>query len=215
MLEEWKDIIGYEGLYQVSNYGNIKSFHNRYYKINPSGILKPVILNTGYLNVSLINKNKERKEHRIHRLVAEAFIPNIDSKPQVNHKDNNRQNNLYSNLEWVSCQENLIHAQKQGRLFLSQSKGGKHSWDKRNLLNLDFVNSLIGKQYRNWTILKNLGIIKNPNAKKDNRPCLFVLAKCTCGNIKAVKFTMLQHEKNKSCNKCKGKLISLTKNSSK
>lgn len=93
MEEIWKDIEGYEGLYQVSNMGRVKSLKNDI-------ILKPYILR-GYEKV-LLYKNKKRKHFQIHRLVAMAFIPNPDNKPQVNHKDENKTNNCVDNLEWCT-----------------------------------------------------------------------------------------------------------------
>lgn len=92
MEEIWKDIKGYEGKYQISNLGKIKSL------IGNSKILKPEI-RTGYYSVELC-KNGKRIHKRIHRLVAETFIPNPDNLPQVNHRDENKLNNQLDNLEW-------------------------------------------------------------------------------------------------------------------
>lgn len=113
MKEQWKDITGYEGEYLVSNLGNIKSIkrYHRGYDV----VLKP--LKTGpdwknencYLQVTLSKKNKTEKK-LIHRLVAEAFIPNPDNKPQVNHIDGNKANNHIDNLEWSTESENSNHA---------------------------------------------------------------------------------------------------------
>ena len=90
MKEIWKEITEYEGLYWVSNLGHVK---NKYDKI-----LIPEI-RSGYYSVDLC-KNGKHKKHRIHRLVAEAFIPNPDNLPQVNHIDENKVNNNVDNLEW-------------------------------------------------------------------------------------------------------------------
>ena len=106
MQEIWKDIIGYEGTYQVSNLGNVRSLHwNHSNKIR---LLTP-FLNSGYLRVGF-RTNNVLKNYLIHVLVANAFIPNPESKPQVNHKDGNKLNNNVSNLEWVSASENVVHA---------------------------------------------------------------------------------------------------------
>lgn len=111
---EWRDIKGYEGLYQVSNAGDIKSL--RKLKYNGSGMFfqKEMILSqtntsTGYKKVELTKEGK-RKSHRVHRLVAEAFIPNIENKPYINHIDGNPINNKIENLEWVTQKENVNHA---------------------------------------------------------------------------------------------------------
>jgi len=128
--EEWRAIAGYEGIYEVSNYGRVKSLPNR--RRNGRGdndfyttkeiILKPGrMAQTGYLSVSL-----KSKTHSIHRLVAKAFIPNPDSKRQVNHIDKNKQNNAVSNLEWCTERENTVH----GFLGYKKSKYPGISWSE-------------------------------------------------------------------------------------
>lgn len=114
MNEEWKDISGYEGLYKVSNLGNVYSF-----KTNK--ILKTPIGKRGYPNLNLL-KNGKQKLYVVHRLVAKAFIPNPDNKPEVNHIDGNKTNNCVDNLEWVTSRENTLHARKTG---LHTSDGDK------------------------------------------------------------------------------------------
>ena len=115
MKEEWKNIKGYDGLYQVSNKGRIKSFycnkciHGNIKNVNRTRILEPFDNGSGYLVVGL-TKNKKRKNYYIHRLVADAFIENKDNKEEVNHIDFNKKNNSLENLEWVTSRENSIHA---------------------------------------------------------------------------------------------------------
>lgn len=92
MGESWLPVIGYEGLYEVSDKGNVRSLF-RYKKQ-----LKPSKGNNGYLSVELF-KGKQRKRASIHRLVATAFISNPQNLPQVNHKDENKHNNCVENLE--------------------------------------------------------------------------------------------------------------------
>ena len=95
----WRPIPDYEGFYEVSNTGKVKSVY-RYKRI-----LKPMISNTGYERVDLF-KNKNRKQFSVHRLVAMTFVSNPEAKPFVNHKDENKLNNAADNLEWVSHVEN-------------------------------------------------------------------------------------------------------------
>lgn len=97
--EVWKPIPNYEGFYEVSNMGKVRSVY-RYRRI-----LKPMISNAGYERVDLF-KNKHRKQFSVHRLVANAFIDNPSEKPFVNHKDENKLNNSADNLEWVTHVEN-------------------------------------------------------------------------------------------------------------
>ena len=104
MEEIWKDINGYEGLYQISNLGSVKSLkdnHGNYTEEIRNGTPN----NKGYLIIDLY-KNGKRKHYSIHRLVAQAFIPNPDNLPIVNHKDENKENNNVDNLEWCTYEYN-------------------------------------------------------------------------------------------------------------
>ena len=119
MQEIWKDIKGYEGLYQISNLGNVRSL-DRYVEDNiktqfiKGKRLKPFGNGNGYLVISLL-KNGKRKNKYIHRLVAEYFIDGYDEDKVINHKDFNRENNDISNLEIVSQKENVMYSLKKGR----------------------------------------------------------------------------------------------------
>lgn len=118
--EIWRDIKGYNELYQISNFGRVKSKTTLVYKQSNGVSKKPTFYSKkakivaitdngrGY-KISSLSKNG-RKNHYIHRLVAEAFIPNPDKKPQVNHINGIKSDNRVENLEWVSCLENLHHA---------------------------------------------------------------------------------------------------------
>jgi hypothetical protein len=97
-MEEWRDIDGYEGLYQVSNLGNVRSFYS-------NKTLKGGTDLGGYKIVSL-RKNMTQKTKTVHRLVATAFIPNPDNLPCINHIDENKNNNSVNNLEWCTHQYN-------------------------------------------------------------------------------------------------------------
>lgn len=105
----WKSIKGYEGLYEISNTGEVKSI---FYGKSPR-ILKKSKTTTGYCKVELY-KNKKRKSIKVHRLVAMAFISNIDNKPNINHIDGNPLNNNADNLEWCTQKENVLHAVETG-----------------------------------------------------------------------------------------------------
>lgn len=109
MKEIWKDVIGYEGLYQVSNLGNVMSL--RSYGGNCQRLMSPVGNGTGYLMVGL-SKNKKQKHFLIHRLVAEAFIHNPENLDFVNHKDENKENNIVENLEWCTKPYNSEYSLK-------------------------------------------------------------------------------------------------------
>ena len=101
-MEEWKDVVGYEGLYQVSNLGNIKSF-----KIYKEGkLLKPKFDKDGYREIGIRDSNGTRTFKRVHRLVAESFIDNPDNLKFINHKDDNPANNNVDNVEWCSIEYN-------------------------------------------------------------------------------------------------------------
>lgn len=106
--EIWKDIEGYNGKYMISSFGRVKSiWRNNQYKsqIGSPTFLTPTTHKQGYLWVSLVKDGKS-KAHFIHRLVAQAFIPNHDNLPQVNHKDEDKTNNCIENLEWCDAKYN-------------------------------------------------------------------------------------------------------------
>lgn len=117
--EIWKDVIGYDGLYQVSNFGRVLGKErkvrskNNSIKTIASKPLKISSYDIGYKYVTL-SKNGKRVKHKLHRLVALSFIPNPNNKPEVNHIDGVKSNCCYSNLEWVTSSENQIHAYKTG-----------------------------------------------------------------------------------------------------
>lgn len=114
-MEIWKDITGYEGFYQVSNYGNVRSLKkwcgNKHIKkwIDDIRVLKPLKNNKGYFEIHL-KKNCKRKKYFIHRLVATAFLDKPIGKEVINHKDYNPLNNNVENLEWVTQKENVNYS---------------------------------------------------------------------------------------------------------
>lgn len=146
MEEIWKDVVGYEGYYQVSNFGRVKSLERKIparkaKRAKSETIMNQTKNNTGYLMVNLC-VNQFRKKFLVHRLVAIAFIPNPDNLPQINHKDENKENNCVDNLEWCNnvynnnygrhC-ENISKANgkpvlcvETGEIFRSQRMAAKH-----------------------------------------------------------------------------------------
>lgn len=117
MNEVWVDIENYEGLYRISNLGNVESLQRitkgKHIRVVP---YKRLALNKnkdGYVQVNLW-KNNKLKRYKTSVLVATHFISNVDNKPQVNHIDGNKDNNRFDNLEWVTASENLKHAHRIG-----------------------------------------------------------------------------------------------------
>ena len=131
-IRKWKDIPGYEGLYQVSNIGEIKSLN--YKQTHKPHLLSQAKDRDGYFRVVLV-KDKQRKNKLVHRLVAEAFIPNPNNLPQVNHKDEQAGNNIVTNLEWCTAKYNVNYGtrnKRAGEAQLGQKnhRYGKPAWNK-------------------------------------------------------------------------------------
>lgn len=143
MKEIWKDVVDFEGIYKVSNLGNVISL-DRYVTRN-DGIVqfkKGKNMNLrenddGYLIVHL-SKNGKGKYYSVHTLVAKAFIPNPDNLPEVNHIDFNRKNNVYTNLNWMTHKENVHHTIKAGRHNCNRDLRGSKNPNYRNHTLRDF-----------------------------------------------------------------------------
>lgn len=119
MTEIWKDIAGYEGIYQVSNTGKIKSFQRWKRAKSPDEyLLKQYVANNGYCQVTLYRDGGKRK-FLVHRLVAEAFIPNPNGYGYINHMDENKENNRADNLEWCTIQYNNAYGTARLRKMLT------------------------------------------------------------------------------------------------
>lgn len=103
-----RDVVGYEGLYAVTSCGKVWSYKNQKF-------LKPDVKTNGYLRVDLC-KDGQKKKYYVHRLVGEAYIPNPEGKPQINHKDENKSHNYIANLEWVTAKENCNYGTRNQRL---------------------------------------------------------------------------------------------------
>src|SRR5690625_2000937 len=128
--EIWKDIVGYENEYQVSNFGRVRS-KDRYVphkngskRVVPGKMRKHVSEKDGY-HIIMLNKNKKRLDYYVHRLVALAQDTNPDNKPQVNHIDEVKNNNHYKSLEWVTRKENNNHGTRIDRIQKEKAKRGR------------------------------------------------------------------------------------------
>ena len=119
-VEIWKPVAGYEGLYEVSNLGVVRTLHPR----ENCCTLKPYITPNGYEQVCLYSGNSRKKMY-VHRIVATAFVDNPDNKPQVNHIDENKRNNSAVNLEWITIAQNLRHGSRMNRQKRTLIKNGK------------------------------------------------------------------------------------------
>lgn len=142
MREIWKDVVGFENLYQVSNLGRVKTLGNgraRNPKLCVEKVLKQGKSTRGYPQVCFIGK----KTIVVHRLVAIAFIPNPENKPQINHKDGNKINNVASNLEWCTSSENNKHRYATG---LHVQAKGKTDNQSKPILQMDLQGNII----REW-----------------------------------------------------------------
>ena len=168
MSEVWKDIASFEGRYAVSNLGRVKAHAHLRHGVGMSGsgavaykekILTPGTSAAGYLAVGLCGAGG-RKNYLVHRLVAKAFLPNPDNRPQVNHKDGDKAHNEDSNLEWATSKENNAHAMKTG-LTLPGSNAYKGK-------------VAIGTVHGRLTVIGSLTTDKR------------VLCRCKCGNEKEV-----------------------------
>ena len=154
--EIWKDIIGYNGLYQVSNFGRVKSLSRR---TSDGRNIKEKIISTKnskgwYLTFKAAN-DRVYKTLSIHKLVAVHFIPNIKNKPEINHIDGNKQNNFVENLEWVTPSENMEHAVKLKPSFLKEMKRKNQFIKPKRVQQIDFDGNFIA-EYANSVIASNL-----------------------------------------------------------
>ena len=152
MEEIWKDIKGYEGIYQISNCGRIKSLYRKRRKNEK--ILKPLVSSRNYFQINLYKDGKMFK-YLIHRLVAETFIINPDNLPYINHKDENKQNNCVDNLEWCTCEYNNKYGTRlekisrnnlKSKFVLQYSKENKFIMEWENTRTAVIGNNFFGKE---------------------------------------------------------------------
>lgn len=167
MTEKWREVLGYEGLYKVSNLGRIKS-RNKLKVQQDNG--------RGYLVVHL-NKNGKPKWHLVHRLVAQAFIDNPQNKPTVNHKDGDRTNNKAINLEWATYSENNSHSYRSngrksavakpiylvetGEIYSSSYEASRKTGISQSSINRCANGKLNAVKGTHWKLLNKRKEIKN------------------------------------------------------
>jgi hypothetical protein len=205
MIEIYKPIPEYEDLYEISNYGAVRSL-DRYNidkhgkkKFYPGRQLSLELLakdHTSYNRVTL-SKNGTVKRYSVHRLVALTFIPTHDPSLHINHIDNNGLNNKVDNLEWVTHSQNMLHAQKQQRLFHAQSKGGKtlgHALEEKIQERID---TLKNSKVHNWTVLEYIGY-----TSIGARKCYAFNCQCKCGHEQLIDSTRLESRSVTMCIKC-------------
>ena len=131
--ELWVDVSGFEGVYQVSNFGRIKSLKRESFGDHKKSISEKLLkirISIGGYGLVWLRSGNVGKGLSVHRLVCLSFIPNLDNKKEVNHKDGNKLNNHISNLEWVTPSENQIHAYSIG---LRKNKKGSKYKAKQNI----------------------------------------------------------------------------------
>jgi hypothetical protein len=154
LVEEWKDILGFEELYQVSNLGNVK------------GLKRGKLLKFGGDRYHIVSLNNcSRKSMLVHRLVAFAFIPNPENKPWINHKDGNRYNNAASNLEWCTHSENIKHAFLTG--LIPKPTGSKNGASKLTEQDIPKIKRLREK----GLLLKDIGTMFGISAQQVFKIC--------------------------------------------
>ena len=173
MTEIYKDIPGYEGKYQISNMGNVKSLH--YKNTNKEKVLTPINHYLGYQFVHLgVSKIK-----MIHVLVAENFVPNKENKPFVNHIDGNKKNNKANNLEWVTAKENMQHAIRTG--LRNPHENGKLSGGKNPTSKHVYQFSLDGEYIAKWDCISSAA--RFYNVRPGNISNCAAGRKPTCGGF--------------------------------
>lgn len=157
-MEEWKDIEGYEGLYQVSSFGRIKSLN--YNNTKQEKILQ-LLNNKGYNSICL-SKHNIRKTYKVHRLVAEAFIPNSDNKPCIDHINTDKTDNRVENLRWCTHTENMNNP------FTKEKYNGSNHHLSKSVLQF----SINGDFIRKWDCVMDIKRELNYNNSNIGSCCI-------------------------------------------
>ena len=197
-MEIWKSIQGYEGRYEVSNQGRVRSLFGRVRKLPEPKIMKGDVYKkalTSYMRVQLRNPDARVL---VHRLVAEAFIENPNEYPLVNHLDNDGLNNNAINLQWCTQSQNLQHAQNQGRLTTAQQTGGYVASRLAKEAAVGEAKAMVGNTYGSRLATK---VVEKSVSSGVTRIGLEVV--CTCGDVQWVYYRTLQKGEASGCRACK------------
>lgn len=205
-MEEFRDIEGYEGRYQVSSYGRVYSTPKdgkpeRFLKLNPQKKN-----HTTYYSV-VLSKNGKTTTKSVHRLVANAFIPNLENKPHVNHIDNDGTNNNVNNLEWVTHIENMLHSGSQGRLTVSTTKAQEASVIARHENAMRDIET--NYYHKIFGLLKVLPYVKERVSKQTGHKRILLQCVCTgCNSGKVISKERFELRKDKlhACQSCGSRL---------
>ena len=184
--EIWKDIEGYEGIYQVSNFGRIRSLDRYITKPHPrNGVLtqyrkKGQIIAThptrnGYIN-AVLKKDGKKENHRVHRLVAKAFVPGYFDGADVNHKDCNRQNNRADNLEWMTRRDNLKYSNGDTASAMEQI----HRSQRKPIIQM----TMDGEHIREWPSIHSAHLALRLDSKSLSGACYQKYGLKTCGGYR-------------------------------
>lgn len=176
-MEIWKEIEGYEGLYEVSNKGRVKSlakdieYSNGAIHHYPEIIRELQVMKNGYVYVGLRSRDKVTKTIRVHRIVATAFIPNPNNLPTVNHIDFNKENNSVENLEWADLRRQNQHsATKPNRRWQSHRKGmsGRLNFKSKPVVQIDTNGNIVNRFESGCLAAKSI----SGNQSKISKCCL-------------------------------------------
>lgn len=152
--EKWRCVIGYEDYYKVSNLGRVRIVkRGRYWRTN--AFLQPHRSSGGYFQIHL-SKDRQRTSPMLHRIVAQAWVPNADRKPYTNHRDGDKSNNAASNLEWMTASENISHAYRTGLC----PSGERHNRARLSARKVAEIRSLRGRISQR-TLAKRYGVNKS------------------------------------------------------
>ena len=184
MMEEiWKDIEGYEGIYQVSNLGRVRSLDRYYTKPHPrngvptkyfkrGSIITNHTLRNGYTNV-MLKFEGGKKNFMVHRLVAKAFVPGYFEGADVNHKDCNRQNNHADNLEWMTRRDNLMYNNDKNASAMEQI----HRSQRKPIIQM----TMDGEYIREWPSIYAAHLALGLDSKSISGACRQRYGMKTCG----------------------------------